>query len=57
MEGALVFASIIVGIAVADELVSVHRLLRHRHKVGWDWAALVVALLVLLAQVQVVVAG
>jgi hypothetical protein len=48
----LIFASIIVGLAVADQLVSLHRLLRRRHDVGWDWAALIVALLVLLAQVQ-----
>ena len=53
MEGALIFASIIIGLAVADELVSLHRLLRHRHKVRWDWAAPVVALYVLLSQVQI----
>src|ERR1044072_2671587 len=53
MEGALIFASIIIGIAVADELVSLHRLLRHRRKVRWDWAAPVVALYVLLSQVQI----
>jgi len=53
VEGALIFASIIIGIAVADELVSLHRLLRRRHEVSWDWAAPAVALLVLLAQVQV----
>jgi hypothetical protein len=52
MEGALVFASIIVGLAVADQLVSLHRLLRPRHQVRWDWAAPIVALLVLLTQVQ-----
>lgn len=53
MEGALIFASIIVGLAVADELVSLQRLLRRRHEVRWDWAAPAVALLVLLAQVQI----
>jgi hypothetical protein len=53
MEGALIFASIIVGIAVADQLVSLHRLLRRRRVVRWDWAAPAVALLVLLAQVQI----
>ena len=53
MEGALIFASIIIGLAVADQLISLHRLLRKRREVRWDWAAPAVALLVLLAQVQI----
>lgn len=53
MEQALVFASIIVGLAVGDEIVSLHRLLRARAVVRWDWAPLAVALLVMLTLVQV----
>lgn len=53
MEHALVFASIIVGVAVTDEVMSLHRLLRARSRVRWDWAALAVAALVLLTVVQV----
>src|SRR5687767_5725152 len=52
MENVLVFASIVVGLGVADELVSFHRLLRSRHRVTWDWITLAVALLVLLTIVQ-----
>lgn len=53
VENALVFASIIVGVAVTDELVSLHRLLRMRKRVRWDWAILAVALLILLTIVQI----
>ncbi len=52
MDNVLVFVSIVIGLGVADELVSFHRLLRARHMVRWDWAALTVALLVLLTIVQ-----
>ena len=53
MENVLVFASIVVGLGVADEMVSFHRLLRARHRIEWDWAALAVAFLVLLTIVQI----
>ena len=53
MEGALVFASIILGVGVTDELMSLHRLIRFRHRVRWDWAVPAVALLVLLTVVQI----
>lgn len=53
MENVLVFASIVVGLGVADELISLHRLLRSRDRVTWDWAALAVAALVLLTIVQI----
>jgi hypothetical protein len=53
VEQALVFASIIVGIGVTDMLMSLHRLLRARHRVRWDWAPLAVAALVLLTVVQI----
>ena len=36
MEGAIVFASLIVGVAVTDQMTSLHRLLRAREKVRWD---------------------
>ncbi len=52
-ESALVFASLIVGLAVADQLNSLHRLLKRRHVVRWDWLTLWVAGLALLTQVQV----
>lgn len=52
-EQALVFASIIVGLAVADQLNSLHRLLKRRQQVRWDWLTLWVATLVLLTLVQV----
>lgn len=52
-EGALVFASIIVGIAVTDLLTSFHHLLRARRNVRWDFVPLWLALAVLLTLVQV----
>lgn len=52
-EGALVFASIIVGLAVADQLISLHKLLQRRHAVRWDLLTLWVAALILLTLVQV----
>lgn len=52
MGNVLVFVSIVIGLGVADILVSLHRLLRARAQVRWDWAALVVAFLVLLTIVQ-----
>jgi hypothetical protein len=53
MEHALVFASIIVGVAVSDQIISLNRLLAARHHVRWDWIPLAVALLALLTNVQV----
>lgn len=47
-----VFASIILALAVADLATSMHRLLRARTRVQWDWLPLAVALLVLLGTVQ-----
>ena len=52
MDNVLVFVSIVIGLGVTDQLVSFHRLLRSRDRVRWDWAALAVALLVLLTIVQ-----
>jgi hypothetical protein len=52
MEQALVFASIIVGVAVSDQVMSINRLLVARHRVKWDWAPLILALLVLLTNMQ-----
>ncbi|GAA4015743.1 hypothetical protein GCM10022280_13180 [Sphingomonas swuensis] len=52
-EGALVFASLIVGIALTDQLSSLHRLLRDRTAVRWSVRALWTALLIFLTQVQV----
>lgn len=49
MEQALVFASIIIGIAVSDEIVRLNRLLRARAHVAWDWLPLALAGLVLLS--------
>lgn len=53
MEHALVFVSIIVGVAVTDLIVSLHRLLRARRRVRWDVLPLVVAALVLLLLVRI----
>ena len=46
------FASIIVALAVTDLATSMHRLLRARRRVSWDWLPLAVALLILLGTVQ-----
>jgi len=46
------FASIIVALAVTDLAHSMHRLLRARGRVQWDWLPLAVALLILLATLQ-----
>jgi hypothetical protein len=53
MEQALVFASIIVGVAVSDQVLSLNRLLRSEAPVRWHWACPAVAFLVLLTSVQV----
>ena len=46
------FASIILALAVADLATSMHRLLRARRRVQWDWLALAAALLILIGTVQ-----
>lgn len=46
------FASILVGLAVADLVTSFNRLMRARARVAWDWLPVAVALLVLLSSVQ-----
>ncbi|MEQ7873108.1 hypothetical protein ABDK56_03760 [Sphingomonas sp. ASV193] len=38
MEQALVFASIIIGVAISDQVMSLHRLLRSPVPVRWHWA-------------------
>ena len=53
MEHMLIFASIIVGVAVTDQMISLNRLLRARRRVKWDWAVPVVALLALLTVLQI----
>jgi hypothetical protein len=47
-----VLSSIIVGLALTDILVSLHRLLRAGRRVRWDWAAPAGAALVVLTLVQ-----
>jgi hypothetical protein len=51
-EYLLLIVSILIGLAVADLSVSLHRLLRARHRVEWDWLPLAAALLVLLLILQ-----
>ena len=53
MEQALVFASIIVGVAISDQIVSLHRLLRSDVPVKWHWAQPWFALIVLLLNVMI----
>ena len=53
MEQALIFASIIVGVAVSDQVLSLNRLLRADAPVRWHWAIPVTALLILLTNLQV----
>jgi hypothetical protein len=48
VEHALIFASIIIGLAVAEMLFSLHGLLDRRDKVRWDWLPLTIALIILL---------
>lgn len=45
----LAFVSILVGLAVADVAASLHRVLRARRRVRWDWLPLAAAILVVLA--------
>ncbi|WP_118857545.1 hypothetical protein [Sphingomonas mesophila] len=53
MEQALVFASIIVGVAISDLIVSLHRLLRSGVPVKWHWAQPWFAMLILLLNLMV----
>ena len=53
MEQALVFASIIIGVAVSDQIMSLHRLLRSRAPVKWHWAQPWFAFIVLLLNVMI----
>lgn len=50
-EFVLVFVAIIIGIAVTDLLMSVHKLLRAASRVKWDWLALSFAALMLFVTV------
>jgi hypothetical protein len=45
----LVLVSILMSLAIADILTSLHRLLRVRHQIRWHWHPLAAALVVLLA--------
>lgn len=47
------FASIIIGVAISDQIVSLHRLLRSGVPVKWHWAQPWFALIVLLLNVMV----
>lgn len=47
------FASILVGLAVADLVTSFNRLARARAQVKWDWLPVAAAALVLLSSVQI----
>lgn len=51
-EYSLVLVSIIVGLAIADLLASVHRLLRARQRIRWHWHPLAATVLVLLVMLQ-----
>ena len=53
VEQALVFASIIVGVAISDQIVSLHRLLRSGQPIRWHWAQPWFAVLVLLLNVMI----
>ncbi len=39
--------SVVVGLAIADMMTSLHRLLRNRRRVRWDWVAPLAALVIL----------
>jgi hypothetical protein len=48
-EYLLVLVSVLVGVALSDLATSLHRLLRERHRVHWDWLAPCAALMATLA--------
>lgn len=52
-EYLLPLVSVLVGLAVADLAVSLHRLLRAYRRVRWDWLPLATALLAVLAVLEV----
>ncbi|MBO9714468.1 hypothetical protein [Sphingomonas sp.] len=52
-EYVLVLASIVVGLAISDLLVSLKGLLRARARVTWDWAALAAAVAVLMVNIMI----
>ena len=51
-EYSLALVSILIGLAVADLATCLHRLLRARNRVRWDWLPLASALLVMLLILQ-----
>ena len=51
-EYSLILVTIIVGLAITDMLVSLHRLLRSRAKIRWHWLPIAAAVLVLLTLLQ-----
>jgi len=51
-EYLLLMVSILIGLAIADLSVSLHRLLRARSRIAWHWLPLAAALLVLLLILQ-----
>ena len=53
MNQALVFASIILGVAISDQILSLHRLLRSEAPIKWHWAQPWFALLVLQLNVMI----
>jgi hypothetical protein len=52
-EYILPLIAVLVGIAISDVAVSLHRLLRARHRVKWDWLPLAGTVLALLAFMEV----
>ena len=52
-EYLLPLISVLVGLSIADLAVSLHRLLRARRRVRWDWLPLATALLAVLAVLEV----
>lgn len=53
MNQALVFASIILGVAISDQILSLHRLLRSDAPIRWHWAQPWFAMIVLLLNVMI----
>lgn len=53
MNQALVFVSIILGVAISDQIISLHRLLRSDAPIRWHWAQPWFALLVLQLNVMI----
>ena len=53
MEQALVFASIILGVAISDQILSLHRLLRTYAPVRWHWAQPWFAMIVLMTDMMI----